>query len=263
VLRRPRCEARSILARLHDAIVNNVVDDGAVRVGRGQQHSLRGPPRVVWAGFGGGASSLWRGRHKGDGIEDLGQPAQRPFLVEPGGQDPFALGLCRDMQAAGLSGGFGGSPLAVGVLEQLDLLVGVDVDALRRQARHQRPRQGRARERGMGVHVQGGPVVLVGEVVLYLQRERLQLRKVRSGRVDGRNELLQRGRRDWRGGREGRHLEAPATGGAGGRLVIARWCVSWRVEVRGLLCCLGRSGSEDGTRRHSYAPLPCCRPSSE
>jgi len=156
-----------------------VVDDGAVRVGRTQQNPLCRPPWVVWAIWY-GSSRPWRRRDEGEGVEDLSESAQRPLFVQPGGQYPFALRRCLDVQTAALCRRLVRLPLAVRLLQQLDLLVGVDVDALRREARHQWARQGLVRERGMRVHVQIGPLVLVLEVVLDLYGERLQLRKVQG-----------------------------------------------------------------------------------
>lgn len=107
-------------------------------------------------------------------IKDLCQPAQRPLLVQPGGQYPLALSVCLDVERVALACFFP----AVGLLEQLDLLVWVDIEALRRQTRQQRPRQRLVGDGGVRMQVQVCPVVLVLEVVQYLAGERLLIRKV-------------------------------------------------------------------------------------
>ena len=227
------------MAGLHHAVMNNVVDHGTIRVDGAQEYSLCSPPRV-FGGFRGGRGTV-RGRgNEGDGIEDLGEPAQCPFLVQPRRQDPFALGLCLDLQAA-LFSRLACFPAALGLLQQLDLLVGVDVDALRRQTRDQWAGKRLVRDGGVRVHVELRPVVLELEVVLDLDGERLQLRKVRSverNAIERRKGLLQRGRHDCRfRGRNGRH---DRHGVAGRRLEAGNWwleCFAWRGGKMPLCCC--------------------------
>jgi hypothetical protein len=82
----------------------------------------------------------------------------------PRGQDPFALGLCLDLQAACLARS-ARLPFAVGLLQQLDLLVGVYIEALRWQARNERAGEWLVGDGRVRVHLQVGPVVLELEVV--------------------------------------------------------------------------------------------------
>lgn len=158
----------SVLAWLDDAIVHDVVDNSTVRVYRGQDDALGGSPGVVRI-LALALALGCRWRNHVDGVKNTSQPPQRPLLVEPGGQDPFTLGLCLDGEAAGCSSG------AVGVLQQLHLLVWVDIEALGGEARDQRAGQGREGEGRVGVDAQLGPAVLVLEVVLDLAGERVQV----------------------------------------------------------------------------------------
>jgi hypothetical protein len=200
----------SVLAGLHDAVVNNVVDDSAVCIDSGKHYSLGRPPRVCRAVLC-RSGCLGRRRNHVDCVKDARQPAQCPLLVEARGQHPLALRLCFDVEASVVGGGLcclRSLALAVCSLEQLDLLVGVYVEAVWRQARDKRAWQRRIGEGRVGVDAEGGPVVLVLEVVLDLKGERLQTRQVRGTgqllRIS--DEGLQRGWRNCRfGAGERRH----------------------------------------------------------
>lgn len=114
--------------------MDNVVDDGAVRVYCAQHHSLYRPPWIGWDMV--TDSRRFRRRWNGaDSIKDVSKPVQRPLLVQPGRQDPFALSLCLDIQCAALACFLP----AVSLLQQLDLLVWMHIETLRGQSRHQRP----------------------------------------------------------------------------------------------------------------------------
>jgi hypothetical protein len=168
----------SILPWLHNAVLDNVVDDSTVGIDRSQDYPLRRPPRVGRALRLFPISRLRLWRHHGDGIEDGSQASQRPLFTQSGRQYPLALRLRLHVQPASLAV-LARLSRAVGVLEQLDLLVGVGVKAVRRQAREQR-----ARQQGVGdgrgrVLFEVRPVVLVVEVVLDLAGERVQTGQVR------------------------------------------------------------------------------------
>lgn len=120
-----------------------------------------------------------RWRDEGEGIEDGGEAAESPLLAQAGGQNPLALRLGLDLE-----GGVGRLPRAGSLFQQLDLLVGVDVKAVRGQAGEQRAGEQVIGEGRAQVGVEGGPGVLVGEVVADLGRERVQTRQVRGRRSE-------------------------------------------------------------------------------
>lgn len=170
----------SVLARLDYAIVHYVIDDGAISVDCRQHHTLGCPPRVGRACRVCCIRLVWR--DDGNGIKYAGQPAQCPLLLEPGGQDPFTLGVGLDLKSSRLTG-CASLSLAVGLLEQLDLLVGVDVEAAGREARDERTGQRVVCDGRVRVKAQGSPVVLVLEIVHDLAGERNLIGKVRRGSV--------------------------------------------------------------------------------
>ena len=122
-------------------------------------------------------------------VEHIRQPMQRPLLAQPRGQNPLAFRLGLDLERACVAL-FSRLARAIRVFEKLDLLVGVDVQALRGQAREQRAGEEGACERGVGVDVEVGPVVLVLKVVLDLEGEGVERGGVCGGRGGGGDEGL-------------------------------------------------------------------------
>lgn len=168
----------SVLPRLDHSVLDNVVDYCAVGIDRREHYPLGLPPRV-------GRSILLfpilgprLRRDHGGGIKDGSEPSQRPLLAQPRRQDPFALRLRLHLEPACLTLGAGLSR-AVGVLEQFDLLVGVCIEAVRREAREQRAREQLIGDGRGRVLDEVGPVVLMLEVVLDLAGERVQTGQVR------------------------------------------------------------------------------------
>jgi hypothetical protein len=161
---------RSILARLHNSIVDNVVYHRAVVVERRKQQSLCLPPLVLLIGLDLLVFILVLeqkfptacSRHHADIVKDLAEALQSPLLAQMAGQHPLTL-------AAQL--GHTGLACIFLPLQQSNLLVGVDVKALGREARDQRTREGALSGRRVGVDADVGPTMLVTEVVGYLERE--------------------------------------------------------------------------------------------
>lgn len=136
----PDGAAGSILARLDDSIMNDVVHNGTVVIQGREKKSLRCPPLVLFARllifililleqkF-----STASSRYHRNIVKDLSEPLQAPLLAQMAGQNPLAL--TTQLRHTSLARIF--LPL-----QQRDLLIRVDVQSLGRQAGDQWTRKG-------------------------------------------------------------------------------------------------------------------------
>jgi hypothetical protein len=183
--------------------MDNVVHDSTVIIQSREKKALRSPPLVLFTCLLVFILILLeqklptaRSRHHSDIIKDLPKSLQTPLLAQMAGQNPFTLAT--QLGHASLARIF--LPL-----QQCDLFVRMDVQSLGRQARDQWARKGARGGGRVGVDAHVGPVVLVAEVVCDLEREVVEMRRMRRvsrGAVGFEEELQSRGMGNDASGRE-------------------------------------------------------------
>ena len=150
--------------------MHDIIHNSAIIPQRSQQHSLPTPPSLPFPLL---HPSIPRPLLPNP-IKHLREPPQRPLLGQMRRQNPLPLHLHL-------------SPILVRHtrFQLLDLLVRMHVDPLRGQAGYQRSGQWGVGEGGVGMDGEGGPGVLVLEVVEDLEGEGLVMRRVYWGRGSG------------------------------------------------------------------------------